>query len=504
MVQDKIIVKKYNEVFLKIEAERGILRELSDEFTFYANNYMFQPSFKNKLWDGKIRLLDLRTNLIYSGLLYKIVEFAKDRDYEIEIDPVLELTQDFPLVLAKKFIDMLDIHSEGKKINVREDQLDAFVTAIRNKRNLLISPTASGKSLIIYLLVQQMLYRKREAKGLIIVPRISLVEQLFTDFQDYASEIPFNVSKHFQRSTVDNLKTDERNIVISTYQTLKNLPAEYFEKFDFIIGDEAHLFSANELKKISESCVNAGYRFGLTGSLDDSKTNELVLEGLFGRKHVVITTRELMDKGHLSKLEIKCIVLKHPEQVCQRVMLEKDYKKEIEEIISSSARNRFIKNLALSLENNTMILFDRVEKHGMVLYDLIKNSSNLKNKKVFFVYGQTDVDSREEIRKLLNKYDDIIVIASYGTFSTGINTKNLHNLIFASPSKSRVRNIQSIGRSLRLFEGKEKATLFDLSDDFRLENGKSNTTLEHFVKRLRIYDSEKHTYKIYKVGLQDD
>lgn len=155
------------------------------------------------------------------------------------------------------------------------------------------------------------------------------------------------------------------------------------------------------------------YRIGCTGTLDGTQTHKLVLEGLFGPVLKVTTTKELMDKNELSKLKIKCLVLKYQEDICKQAR-HWDYKKELEYIVTNKHRNIFIKNLALSLEGNSLILFQLVEKHGKVLYDLIEAESS--NRKCFFVYGQTDVEVREQVREITEKEKDAIIVASYGTF----------------------------------------------------------------------------------------
>jgi superfamily II DNA or RNA helicase len=169
-------------------------------------------------------------------------------------------------------------------------------------------------------------------------------------------------------------------------------------------------------------------------------------------------------------------------------------------IVQNPARNEFIRNLALSLNGNTLILFQFVEKHGKDLYTIIKDS--VKDRHVFFVFGGTDVEVRESVRAITEKERDAIIVASYGTFSTGVNIRNLHNIIFASPSKSRIRNLQSIGRGLRKGDNKEEAVLFDIADDFRI--GKFvNYTLKHFIERVKIYDDEKFNYKFYNIELKN-
>ena len=296
-------------------------------------------------------------------------------------------------------------------------------------------------------------------------------------------------------------KESNKDLIISTWQSLYKMPKEYFHQFDYIIGDEAHLFKAQSLTTILTSCVNAKYRIGLTGTLDGTKTHKLVLEGLFGSVEKVITTKELIDKQQLSNFEIKCLVLKHTDDECLKAK-DKTYQEEIEYLISHEARNKFIKNLAVSLGKNTLILFQMVDKHGRILYDMIKNTKNIGNRKVFFIYGGTETTDREEIRKIMEIENDAIIVASFGTFSTGINIRNLHNIIFAMPTKSSIRTLQSIGRGLRQSDGKEIATLYDIADDLRYKKH-MNYTLKHFVERTKIYNEEKFPFKIYKIGLKN-
>jgi superfamily II DNA or RNA helicase len=500
-VQDSLAITKKNEVYAHIECERHLAKELSEYFTFFVPGYQFTPAFRNRVWDGKIRLFDLRSNNIYLGLLPYIEKFAEERGYEIEYgDPRPDLTDDFSLYLAKKFTDDLNLHAHGKAIQATDYQLDAFVHGMRHRRALLLSPTASGKSLIIYLFIRQFLDYKGY-KGLIIVPTTSLVEQLYTDFADYSSQNNFDVESNVHRVYQGRDKYSEKNLIISTWQSLYQLPPEYFEQFDFIIGDEAHLFKAQSLATIMTSCTNTKYRIGLTGTLDGTKTHKLVLEGLFGPVERVTHTKDLIERGQLAEFDIKCLILKHPEDIAKQLK-NKEYKDEIEYLIQCEARNRFIKNLALSLGNNTLILYQYVDKHGKVLYDWITNAKNIGNRKVFFIHGDTDVKDRENIRQIMEEEKDAIVVASFGTFSTGINIRNLHNIIFASPSKSRIRNLQSIGRGLRKGETKSAATLYDIADDLRV--GKHmNFTLRHFVERTKIYTDEGFPYKLYKIGLKN-
>ena len=492
-----LVISKVNEVYIKIKCERHISQELSQFFEFFVPGHQFVPAFRNKIWDGKIRLYNLQSSMLYRGLLSYIEQFCESRGYTFEYQDGLDISDEYSVYHAKKFIEELNIHARGEPIEVREHQIEAFIHAMQNRRALLLSPTASGKSLIIYLIFQQ-LHKYQNLKGLVIVPTTSLVEQLYSDFADYNNE---NMEPYLHRIYQGKEKDTDKPLTISTWQSLYKMPKEYFEQFDYVIGDEAHNFKAQSLTTILTNCINAKYRFGLTGTLDGTKTHKLVLEGLFGPVKKVISTKELIDKGEVSNFEIKCLVLKHSDEI-SKLIKGKTYAEEIDYLISNEVRNKFIKNLAVSLGKNTLILYQMVDKHGKILYDMIKNTKLLGDRKVFFVHGGVDAADREEIRRIMEIEQDAIVVASFGTFSTGINIRNLHNIIFAMPTKSSIRTLQSIGRGLRQSEGKEIATLYDIADDLRV--GKyMNYTLKHFVERTKIYNEEAFPFKIYKIGLKD-
>ena len=494
MVNDIIITKK-NEVYAKVTCEKHVAMELSEYFTFFVPGYQFVPAFRNRIWDGKIRLFNRQTSEIYFGLIPHLKEFADERGYSVEHE---EIEDEFSIYHANKFFNSIPLHSKGQPITVNEHQRDAFIEAMQSRRKLLVSPTASGKSLIIYLIFRQLL-DYQNLKGLIIVPTTSLVEQLYSDFSDYSSEDTFKTYMHVHRIYQGKEKHSDKKLFISTWQSLYQMPKEYFEQFDYVIGDEAHNFKAQSLTTILTSCINAKYRIGLTGTLDGTKTHKLVLEGLFGPVKKIISTKELIDKKILADFQIKCLVLKYSQEKCEE-STKWSYQEEIEFLINSHDRNRFIRNLAISLKTNTLVLYQMVEKHGQVLYEMIKEKAD--NRKVFFIHGGVDTEDREQVRKIMEEENDAIVVASYGTFSTGINIRNLHNICFASPSKSRIRNLQSIGRGLRQSSGKEQATLYDIADDLRHKKH-MNFTLRHFVERVKIYNEEKFPFKIYNIGLKN-
>ena len=480
---DIIEVSKFDETYNKITCDPGIGFELNDHFTFEVPGAKFMPAVRNKFWDGKIRLYNPMSCLLYAGLNPYIEEFAKKRNYQVIYTSDFN-AEEFSLKEANDFIDSLNIPAKFER---RDYQVGAFAYSVRNRRSLLLSPTASGKSFIIYLIA-----RYYNARTLIIVPTTSLVSQLASDFADYG----FVSDKFVHRIFAGQDKQTDKQITISTWQSIYKMPKEYFEQFDVVIGDEAHLFKAKSLTSIMSKLNNCRYRFGFTGTLDGTQTHKLVLEGLFGIVRKVTTTAELIDQKHLSAFIIKCIVLKYPDED-RKLMKSLDYQGEMDWLVRNEARNRFIKNLTLSLKGNTLLLFQYVDKHGKVLYDMLKD----EGLPVHFVHGGVDGEDREEIRRIVEQSPSSIIVASYGTFSTGVNIRNLHNVIFASPSKSKIRNLQSIGRGLRKSDKKEIATLYDISDDLTWKNRK-NFTIMHFVVRMAVYNEEKFDYKIYPVNLK--
>ena len=481
-------ISKINEVYLELEVDEDVSRELSDYFTFEVPGAKYMPHYRRKLWDGKIRLFSPHNGRIYVGLLPYIKEFCSRNSIEYIIEKGVEDDRNVIRESVRDFAESLRPKSRGKPIQFRDYQIDAIWHAIQSNRCLLLSPTASGKSLIIYTLVRY--YHLMKLKTLILVPTTSLVEQMFSDFIDYGWE-----DKYIHRVYAGMDKGSKKPVVISTWQSIYKLHRPYFAQYGCIIGDEAHLFKAKSLTDIMAKSGEVRYRIGLTGTLDGTQTHRLVLEGLFGQVKKIISTKELIDRGTLAKLEIDCVVLKHSEEECKRVRYYR-YAEEINYLVSHPKRNKFIEKLCANIKGNTLLLFQLVEKHGVLLYNEIKTL----DRKVFFVYGGTTTEARERIRAITEKEKDAIIVASYGTFSTGINIRAINNIVFASPSKSRIRVLQSIGRGLRQSEDKTKVKLFDVSDNISYKS-RQNFTYRHFLQRLNIYKEEQFKYEINRINL---
>jgi len=486
-----LIIDKTDEVYLKIEADADIRRELGEYFTFEVPGFKFMPQFRNRVWDGKIRLFSYATGKIYAGLYPYILNWCKENDVQVVDGTKIKDTK-VDISKVDEFIKALKIPME-----VRDYQKEAFIHAVQKNRCLLLSPTASGKSLIIYLIMIFNLLRLKESKQnkiLIVVPTTSLVEQLFKDFKDYGYNSERNVHKIYQGHD----KETNKRVIITTWQSVYNMPKKWFSDIGTVIGDEAHLFKAVSLTKIMTKLTKCKYRVGLTGTLDGTKTHKLVLEGLFGNVNKVVSTSELQETGKLAALKIYCLVLQHGKTE-RDFIKDKNYQEEMDFLVTNTKRNKFIRNLVTGLQGNTLCLFQYVEKHGQTLKEMIEEKAD--DKKIFYVHGGVEAEEREKIRFITEKSDNAIIVASFGTFSTGINIRNLHNIVFASPSKSRIRNLQSIGRGLRLKDNNSEATLYDISDDLSY-NDKENYTLAHFRERINIYNEEDFDYEIHNVDLK--
>ena len=481
-------ISKVNEVYLELEVNEDVSRELSDYFTFEVPGAKFMPQYRNRMWDGKIRLFSPHNGRIYVGLLPYIKEYCSKKSIEYIMEKGVENDRNVLRESVRDFAESLRPKSRGKPIQFRDYQIDAIWHAIQSNRCLLLSPTASGKSLIIYTLVRY--YNLMNLKTLILVPTTSLVEQMYSDFIDYGWE-----DKYIHRVYAGMDKGSKKPVVISTWQSIYKLHRPYFAQYGCIIGDEAHLFKAKSLTDIMAKSGEVRYRFGLTGTLDGTQTHRLVLEGLFGQVKKIISTKELIDRGTLAELDIDCIVLKHTEEEAKRVRYY-TYAEEINYLVSHPKRNKFIEKLCASIKGNTLLLFQLVEKHGVLLYNEIKTL----DRKVFFVYGGTTTETREKIRAITEKEKNAIIVASYGTFSTGINIRAINNIVFASPSKSRIRVLQSIGRGLRQSDDKSRVKLFDVSDNITYKS-RPNFTYRHFLQRLNIYKEEQFKYEINRINL---
>jgi superfamily II DNA or RNA helicase len=445
------------------------------------------------MWDGKIRLLNNLSATVYGGLAQRIKKFCDARGYTLTFDNelVYDSVSEYELT---EFIKTLNI---PEKYQIRDYQFKAILKCIRSGRRTLVSPTSSGKSLMIYIIMRWY----QQHKGLIIVPTIGLVGQMESDFRDYG----YLGDIHVSTGGLSKSNDIPAELVITTWQSLNNgknkMPKQWYTQFGCVFGDEAHGCKATSLVQILSSLETCKFRFGCTGTLDGHALNEATIEGLFGPQHRSTTTVQLMEDGHVAKLKIKCIVLKYPDETKKQFHVtvnkkKKTYQEEIDYLVNNEKRNKFIKNLTLSLSGNKLVFF-RIVDHGKILNTLISAESSHN---VFYIDGKVTGTEREEIRKAIEVESNATLIASLGTTSTGVSINKLHHMIAASPSKSKIKVLQSIGRMLRMHEEKEEAVLYDIVDDLSYKS-QANFTLNHFLERCKIYDTEKFEYEIYNVRL---
>jgi superfamily II DNA or RNA helicase len=458
-------------------------------------NYQYHPLYKKKLWQGYIHLFSVKKRTLYAGLLHYVKKFCQEQGYELLLEGDF-FDSNFSLIEAKEFITSLNL---PESLTPRDYQIDAFVHCIRKRRALCISPTSSGKSLIMYLVTRYL-----NKPTLIVVSNTTLIHQLEGDFATYGYKEPIHKIYSGQE------KDSGEKVTITTWQSVFKQPAAWFQKFHAIITDEAHHVKAKSLVELMCKTTTIAYKFGFTGSLDGSETSQIALEGLLGPLYKTTDTKTLMDRGFVSNLRIKSIILKHPEKNAKllfdaqkKVKKQYQYAMEIDWLVAHSKRNMFIANLAYSLEGNTLILYRYVEKHGQLLYDILEEMSrysSIHKGPVHFIHGKVDSEERNEIRSIVDNSKNSITIASQGTFSEGISIININNIIFASPSKSRILILQSLGRGMRKSEDKTECVVYDIADDLSTKKHK-NYTLFHAAERLKYYIEERFDYQIYNVNL---
>lgn len=485
-----VLIEKINEVHIKVHCDRSTAMNICDHFTFMVPDYKHMPLYKSGVWDGKIRLFNVNNHLLYCGLRENLEQFLTDSGEQFEHKSVFD-SNNIAAIELDEFIKQLKLPFEKQ----RDYHTKSILQCLRNKRKLIISPTGSGKSAIIYVILRyiQQFFSKGK-KILIIVPTTSLVKQMADDFKSYGYKEQCSVVYSGQD------KINLQNVVISTWQTAYKMSNDWFKQFCCVFGDEAHMFKSKSLISIMEKCDNVEYKFGFTGSLNSSTTHQYVLEGLFGPQYTAAKTHKLIEQGDLSDIKIKSIVLYYSKHISAffNDIKKINYQLEFDWLINYHPRNKFIANLAASLNGNVLLLFKNIS-HGQYLKDLL---SNITQKTVYYIDGSVDVDTREQYRIDIENNDNCIILATYGTLSTGVNIPKIHNIIFASPTKSRIRNLQSIGRGLRKHNSKQFVTLYDIADNFNVKNRKCYS-YKHLLERLKMYNSENFKYKSYNVSINN-
>lgn len=517
-----VIIQKVDETWIKILTDKSIELDIQEHFSFKSNNE-YDPRIAKGQWDGVIRLYNRQTKKLYFGLLLELLQYLTTMNFSYDIDSALLPSNDqLDDEDIDELINFIDPHCNGSKIVPYDYQRDAFKYMMNMSRTVCLAATSAGKSLIIYLALRAYLLMP-EFKGkhiFISVPSIALVEQLFSDFDDYSNKPnrDWNPVHYIQKVSGKYTKEITKPVVITTWQSMQNLPLWIYEDIGGIFVDEAHSASASVLGNIIKNCTKSIFRHGLTGSLNNFEADVLVIQGLLGPKKKFVTAKELIDQNRASKLLIHASIIEYPEEKCQELHTIKHdikekyknnpYKKkqigmmswnaELDFLNEMEERRKLICDFVHTVKGNSIILFDRVENFGIPLYGMYK--AIYPDETCFLIVGDVSGDAREKIRNCLEQYDNAKIFASFGTMKQGVSIKKLHNAFLLTSGKAKIKIIQTLGRLMRLHKTKQHALVFDMIDDLTYQKS-PNISLNHAKDRIKLYHTEQHSIEFtnYKI-----
>ena len=506
MSDDKVIqVYKLNEAMLKLVGSPDFALEISEAFSFLVAGAKYTPMFRAGKWDGFIRLFNIGSKTLPCGLYSRLLEIANERGYAVlpRLNPDnpgygLPGNSESELQYSeiKEYMDSLNLHGGGSKLDIRDYQYNAVYLALSTKQGILKSATGSGKSMIVYSIARY-ITEELDGRMLIIVPTIGLTTQFLGDFKDYSSDNGYNVDGSVHLISGGSDKTVRKKIVISTFQSLKNETPDFFNSFTCILTDEGHKITSASFKAIYGKATEVKYRLACTGTLHDLKCNVLEMIALTGPVHDIASAKDLISAGQLVPLKIKGIQLNYPEDIC-KAFKKVEYADEIGWITNNPKRNNFIAKLAVKTKGTTLVLFRFIEQ-GQKIYEKIKELSP-PDHPVYLVDGSVSKEDRESIRLAANA-EVATLVFSFGTSAAGINLPAIENIIDAHPTKSKLTFLQAIGRGLRLKEGKTHCNLFTIGDNMTYKK-KPNTTFTHFGERLRLLTEEGYQFDIVHVDFK--
>jgi superfamily II DNA or RNA helicase len=476
---------RLNSSFVRIDSpEQSVLHDIYTSFKFEEPNFFRRPGVH---WDGITRLFNKAKRTLPYGLLFDLLELCKKRGWKYELDPLFK--EDLVNVSKEEIADWvkeLDICDEkGNSIEVYDYQLEAIYLSIRFKRITLLAATNAGKSLILYCLIRYYLMHD-DAKVILVVPTIALVNQMYSDFNNYSTSNKWSVSDNVHTISGGKSKTSDKPVYISTFQSICKQDPEYFDEVTDILVDEAHKSSSKSIKDICDNAVNARTKIGMTGTLRPDNIHPMMVKSRLGFVKRIVTVKELQDSGRATKTKIVRVMLRYSEEYKKRIF-RADYQEEIDFIVRCEARNNIIKNFAKNTKNNTLLLFRLKDKHLVELYNQLIEED--KTKTYFMYTGDTTPEEKEAIKKHVEINNNVVILGTEGSISTGISIRNLHNFGFCHPLKSSIIVLQSIGRMLRLHKDKDLAVIFDFCDDLSTKSW-TNSALRHSEERVEYYKSE--------------
>lgn len=494
-----IKIKKINHAFLKIDSSMDIAMQLSESFSFYVDGYKFTPLYKMGKWDGKIKLFNIGNRTIASGLYDKVVEFSKTNDLSFEVINDFSITgveapnYKTPNTTSESilsYMESLNLHTRGVPIEIRGYQVEGVLVCIRDRQAIIKSSVGSGKSMILYC-VCRYITEVLGMRVLLIVPTIGLTTQLRGDFKDYSSGNGWDADTNIHLISAGADHSVHKPIVVSTFQSLAKTESDWLNDFGAIITDEGHSITAKSFQNIYGKATKVPFRLACTGTLHDTKCNMLTMQGLTGPVYSIAETKDLIEAGQLVPLKIKSISLEYESGIC-KAFSKTTYEEELNWIVTNPKRNKFVAKMASKTVGTTLVFFRFIE-HGETLLGLIKAIVG-DSRKVYFINGGVSAADRESIRHLANA-EDSIVIASFGTMKAGVNLPAIENIIISHPIKGGITFSQSLGRGLRLKEGKTHCNLYDIGDNLSYKK-KVNHTYRHFGSRLETLARDGYNFEI--------
>jgi superfamily II DNA or RNA helicase len=529
---------KETEEIVVSEATRIEYHQMQLWLTRKVKGWKFHPMVKIGVWDGNMTFF--KNGRINLGLWKEAMRGCK----EIEMPFILENKADFPInrdVTLEKVQEFCKEFFKTHKVRTKDGewvpfmpydhQIEAAYKILKNRYCMAEVATSGGKSLIISIVMFYTLKNtEKDAKFLIIVPSITLVTQFYDNIIEYNYGINNLLEMREKNTTklssghepcvvrVEEVMSDRPrkfsgtenpNVYIGTYQSLEKWPKEFFQKFHTVATDEAHGAKAKTITKILEYTFGHAYcRFGVSGTFPLEETCEiLTIQSVLGPKITEVSADELKKKGIITPMDIRVVVMNHNHiEFNERLKLVRksgdgkaafDFEKNF--IHQSDKRLNFITNLVKKCTNNTLLLFHTIE-NGQRIFDKLKGE--IDDKEFFYIDGEVSGRKREEIKKQMEVTDGKVkvLVASFGTLSTGVSINAIFNVIFADSFKSEQIIIQSIGRGLRLHSDKDKVNIFDLVDIFD-PNDMNNTLFRHYKEREGFYIKRKYPYKILKINL---
>jgi superfamily II DNA or RNA helicase len=492
------------------EVER---KQIEISLTKKIHNFYFHPLVKKKLWDGNICFIEKKGGAwkIPIGLWREVLQIGEDYAIEIEIGGLDKIVNnDLTLEEYTEWVNEFfagGIGGDPEKMP-RDYQIETAWKLIKYRYSISEVATSSGKTLISFMIFAYLKQKGLIRKFLMIVPSTNLVFQGSEDFEDYGLH---KLGSKIQQIGGGSKLREGCDVIIGTFQSLVKQDQEFFEEADLVFVDEAHHTNSMSIKKIVAQCMHSRWRFGLTGTLTKRGTADyLTIQQFLGPLIVEISPSFLFDNNYATPVSIKIVVMDWLEKEFKDKLADlklnnnnlegnEVYNLERKLVVESKKRLNYVVDFMSKTSKNSLVLFQSVkDEYGKQIWNLLREKNN--EKEVFYVDGDTSEGLREEYKSRMASGNNKILIATYGTFSTGISINNLHNIFLVESYKSEVLIKQSLGRGMRQMEGKEKVNIIDFVDDFSSPKYQ-NYLMKHSEARIQIYKNESFEYKIYKVKL---